>query len=67
MLMEELKKNLEDVQKRLDKLESDVASVQDNAARIVVEKLKADRSCTFRKKGHEEQNRFNAGVKPFHH
>ena len=60
--MEELKKNREDVQKRLDKLEGDVASGQDNATRIVVEKLKTDRSYTFRKKGHEEQYQFNAGV-----
>ena len=62
MLMEELKKNHEDVQKRLDKLEGDVASGQDNAARIVVEELKADRSYTFRKEGHKEQYQFNAGV-----
>ena len=51
LLMDEIKKNREDVQQRLDKLEGDVAAGQDNAAQIVVQKLKADRSYTFRKKG----------------
>ena len=50
------------MQQRLDKLEGDVAAGQDNAAQIVVQKLKADRSYTFRKKGHEEQYRFNADI-----
>ena len=62
LLMDEIKKNREDVQQRLDKLEGDVAAGQDNAAQIVVQKLKADRSYTFRKKGHEEQYRFNADI-----
>lgn len=62
MLMDEIKKNREDVNQRLDKLEGDVASGQENAAQIVVQKLKADRSYTFRKKGHEEQYRFNASI-----
>ena len=51
LLMDEIKKNREDVQQRLDKLEEDVAVGHDNAAQIVVQKLKADRSYTFRKKG----------------
>ena len=51
LLMDEIKKNREDVQQRLDKLERDVTAGQDNAAQIVVQKLKADRSYTFRKKG----------------
>ena len=63
LLMDKIRKNREDVQQRLDKLEGDVAARQDNAAQIVVQKLKADRSYTFRKKGHEEQYRFNADIK----
>ena len=47
----------------MDKLEGDVTAGQDNIAQIVVQKLKADRSYTFRKKGHEEQYRFNADIK----
>ena len=43
LLIDEIKKNREDVQQRLDKLEGDVAAGQDNAAQIVVQKLKADR------------------------
>ena len=62
LLMDEIKKNREDVQQRLDKLEGDVAAGQDSAAQIVVQKLKANRSYTFRKKGHEEQYRFNADI-----
>ena len=46
--MDEIRKNREDVQQRLDKLEGDVADGQDNAAQIVVQKLKANRSYTFR-------------------
>ena len=36
MLMDEIKKNREDVNQRLDKLEGDVASGQENAAKIVL-------------------------------
>ena len=49
MLMDEIKKNRGDVNQRLDKLEGDVASEQENAAKTVVQKLKADRSYTIRK------------------
>ena len=62
-LMDEIRKNREDLQQRLDKLEGDVAAGQDNATQIVVQKLKADHSYTFCKKGHEEQYRFNAEIK----
>ena len=48
LLMDKIRKNREDVQQRLDKLEGDVADGQDNAAQIVVQKLKANRSYTFR-------------------
>ena len=50
-LMDDIKKNREDVQQRLDKLKGNVAAGQDNAAQIVTQKLKADRSYTFHKKG----------------
>lgn len=44
-------------------MEGDVTARQDNAAQIVVQKLKADRSYVFWKKGHEEQYQFNAEIK----
>ena len=56
MLMDKIKKNRDDVQHRLDKLEGDVASRQT---------LKADRSYTFKKKGHEEQYRFNVDIEGY--
>ena len=51
------------MQQRLDKLDRDVTAGQDNAAQIGVQKLKADRSYTFHKKGHKEQYRFNTAPK----
>ena len=46
-------------------LEGDVASGQETAAQIVVQTLKADRSYTFKKKGHEEQYRLNADIEGY--
>lgn len=47
---------------RLDKLERDVASRQKNTTKIVVQKLKADQSYTFREKDHKEQYQFNVCI-----
>ena len=53
MLMDKIKKNYEDMQQGLDKLEGDVAAGQDNVIQIV--RLKAECSYTFWIKGHKEK------------
>lgn len=51
-----------DLQKRLDHLEREVASGQEDATQRVVKRLKEDRTLVFRKKGNERQL-FNEDVK----
>ena len=53
----------EDLRRRLDQLEKDVAVGQEEATQRVVKKLKEDQTFTFKKKGDEKQYLFNDNVK----
>ena len=61
-LMDEIKQTRAEMQEKIGKLQEEVAATQDDAAQKIVKKLKADRGYTFRKKGHEQQFRFNADI-----
>ena len=52
-----------DLRKRLDHLEREVASGQEDATQRVIKRLKEDRTLVFRKKGNERQFLFNDDVK----
>ena len=53
----------EDLRRRLDQLEKDVAVGQEEATQRVIKKLKEDQTFTFKKKGNEKQDIFNNNVK----
>ena len=61
-LLVELRQSRADLQQKIDQLQQDVASGQDDAAQLVMKKLKSDRGVVFRKKGHEAQFWFNSNV-----
>ena len=65
-LMEEIKQTQEqtrsEMQEKIGKLQKEVSANQDKTAQTIVQKLKADRGYTFRKKGHEQQFRFNLDI-----
>lgn len=50
------------MQVKIDKLQKEISAKRDDAAQRVVQKLKADRGYAFRKKGHEQQFRFNSDI-----
>ena len=52
-----------ELKRRLDKLERDVASGQEDATQRVVKRLKEDRTLIFKKKGNEKQFLFNDNIK----
>ena len=53
----------QDLRKRLDRLEKDVAVRQEEVTERVVKKLKEDQMFTFKKTGNEKQFIFNDNVK----
>ena len=53
----------QDLQRRLDQLEKDMAIDQEEATQWVIKKLKEDQTFTFKKKGNEKQFIFNDNVK----
>ena len=53
----------QDLRRRLDQLEKDMAVGQKEATQRVVRKLKEDQTFTFKKKGNEKQFIFNDNVK----
>ena len=61
-LMEEIKQTRSEMQEKIGKLQKEVSANQDKTAQTIVQKLKADRGYTFRKKGHEQQFRFNLDI-----
>ena len=61
-LMDEIKQMQAEKQEKIGKLQEEVGTNQDDAAQKIVKKLKADRGYTFRKKGYEQQFRFNADI-----
>ena len=52
-----------DLRRRLEKLEKDMSSGQEEATQRVVKRLKEDRTLVFKKKGNEKQFLFNDNVK----
>ena len=52
-----------ELKRRLDKLERDAASGQEDATQRVVKRLKEDRTLIFKKKGNEKQFLFNNNIK----
>ena len=61
-LMEEIKQTRSEMQEKIGTLQKEVSANQDKTAQTIVQKLKADRGYTFRKKGHEQQFRFNLDI-----
>ena len=61
-LMDKIKQALVEMQEKIGKLQEEVAANQVDAAQKIVKKLKADCGYTFRKKGQEQQFRFNADI-----
>ena len=61
-LMDEIKQTRAEMQEKIGKLQEELAATQDDVAQKIVKKLKADHGYTFRKKGHEQQFRFNADI-----
>ena len=55
----------EELEEKLQKLEGDVAAsqeLQEDATERAVKRLRMDKPYEFRRKGHEEQYRFNSGI-----
>ena len=61
-LLVEFHQSRADLQHKIDQLQQDVTSGQDDAAQLVMKNLKSDRGVVFRKKGHETQFRFNSDM-----
>ena len=61
-LMEEIKQTRSEIQEKIGKLQKEVSANQDKTAQTIVQKLKADLGYTYRKKGHEQQFRFNLDI-----
>ena len=53
----------QDLRRRLDQLEKDMATGQKEATQRVIKKLKEDQTFSFKKKGNEKQYIFNDNVK----
>ena len=53
----------EDLRRKLDQLEKDVAVGQEETTQRVIKKLKEDQTFTFKKKGNKKQYIFNDSVK----
>ena len=53
----------QDLRRRFDQLEKDMAAGQEEATKRVVKKLKEDQTFSFKKKGNEKQYIFNDNVK----
>ena len=53
-LMEEIRQMQSKMQEKIDKLQKEFSVNQDKIAQTIVQKLKADKGYTFRKKGHEQ-------------
>ena len=63
VLKEEHAQGQRDLRKRLEHLEREVASGQEDSTQRVVKRLKEDRTLVFRKKGNKHQFIFNNNVK----
>ena len=61
-LLAELKRMREEVDQKIDKLREDVTLGQQDATDKVVKKLASERGYVFKRKGHEQQFRFNTEV-----
>ena len=63
IIKQENAESQKDLRRRLEKLEKDVSSGQEQATQRVVKRLKEDRTLVFREKGNEKQFLFNDNVK----